>query len=88
MATERRRVTCANHDKDGDVTHIGNPAEWGIVDKRTAISQIEDDVYHYYVCQPGTSPTAIEVVDGPTGKYLRTVADGQEANNLDNLSEC
>lgn len=84
----RRRVTCASHDMDGDVTHIGNRAEWGVVDKWTAISQIESGTHHYYVCQPGTSPTAIEVIRGPTGKYLRTVADGQPANNLDNLSEC
>ncbi len=87
MAT-KRRVTCVNHDRDGDVTHIGNKTEWGIVDKQTAIAQIESGTYHYYVCQPGTNPTAIEVVSGPTGKYLRTVADGQKANNLDNLSEC
>ncbi|GIX15880.1 MAG: hypothetical protein KatS3mg119_0066 [Rhodothalassiaceae bacterium] len=83
-----RRVTCANHDRYGDITHIGNPHDWGIVTKDEAIYHIENDIYRCYVQAPGTSPTYIEVVNGPTGKYLRTEPDGDPRNNLDNLPEC
>ncbi len=83
-----RKVTNSGKDQDGDITKLCNPGVWGSVSKTTAIQQIENGTYTYYVQQPGTNRVDVKVVDGPTGKYLRTTADSSDANNLDNLPDC
>ncbi len=37
---------------------------------------------------PGGVRTEIRVVNGPTGKYLRTDRDNTSRNNLDDLPDC
>ena len=84
-----RAVTRARHDSDGDVTAIGAPgAAWSPRLKRDAIADIEAGTHRYYVPWSTGESTWVRVVDGPTGKYLRTDRDDTSRNNLDDLSEC
>lgn len=55
--------------------------------KKDAIADIETKAHTYHV--PWASGrTEIRVVNGPTGKYLRTDRDSTEKNNLDDLPDC
>lgn len=83
-----RRVTKTGKDKDGDITKLCNPnAAWSPRWKRGAISDIENGTHTYYV-QDSKGRSDIQVVNGPTGKYLRTDPDGRAENNLDSLPDC
>lgn len=84
-----RQVTRSGKDRDGDITalcHSG--AFWSPRKKWDAIHDIETRTHSYYVQQPGTRRVEVKVVQGATGKYLRTTADPSDANNLDNLPDC
>lgn len=83
-----RRVTQTGKNDEGDITALCNTSEaWSPRSKNNAISDIESGTHSYYVGS-GTSRTNVHVVNGPTGKYLRTTADPKSANNLDNLPDC
>lgn len=83
-----RKVTKTGKDKDGDITKLCHPGEyWSPRSKASAISDIENQTHKYYVGS-GASKTYIQVVNGPSGKYLRTTADPSSSNNLDNLPDC
>jgi len=87
MTTERI-ITHSQKDEDGDITAIGKPSEyWSPISKAEAIRQIENNTYVYYSQNPTCyTKSKIEVIDdSDKGKYLRTVADGDPKNNLDNL---
>ena len=73
---------------EGDITSLCNDgASWSPRSKSGAISDIESGTHSYYV--PWTSGrTDIHVVNGPSGKYLRTNRDGSTGNNLDELPDC
>src|SRR3990172_1036889 len=80
-----RRVRQTGKDSKGDITSLCNAGEpWSPRLKAGAISDIETGAHTYYVQESG-SRTDVKVVQGPTGKYLRTDADPTSANNLDNL---
>lgn len=81
-----RRVTHTGKDEDGDITKICG--SWGERKKADAIRDIEKATHTYYAQQPGTSRSNVHVVNGPTGKYLRTSGDASDKNNLDNLPDC
>ena len=83
-----RKVTHSGKDSDGDITKLCNPASWGTVSKASAIQQIESGTHTYHVNQPGISRVDIHVVNGATGKYLRSDPDPSSQNNLDNLPDC
>lgn len=85
----KRRVRCVTKDRDDDITHIGhNGQSWSRQTVAAAVKDIDDGVHQYYVDECGHE-TMIETVHPQNGKpYLRTVADGYSANNLDNLSSC
>ncbi len=83
-----RRVTASGKDRDGDITKLCNHSSWGSVLKASAIQHIETGMYRYYVQQPGTARVDVHVVNGPTGKYLRSDPDPNSINNLDNLPDC
>ena len=81
-----RRVTRTGKDSDGDITALCGA--WGRTSKADAIREIEIRLYAYYV-QDGYGRTAdVHVVNGPTGKYLRTDPNSSCADNLDNLPNC
>jgi len=84
----RRRVTRSGKDEDGDIVALCNPGEfWSPRMKRDAIGDIESGAHSYYVAMEGVR-VGIHVVEGPTGKYLRTDPDQTERNNLDDLPDC
>ena len=83
-----REVTRTGKDRDGDITALCNPGRsWSPRSKRDAIHDIESGIHGYYV--PWSSGrTEIHVVNGQTGKYLRTDRDSTSRNNLDDLPDC
>jgi hypothetical protein len=84
----RRKVTHSRKDEDGDITALCNPGQtWSPRLKSGAISDIETGVHSYYVGS-GINEVDIHVVDGPSGKYLRTDPDKTSKNNLDDLPDC
>lgn len=84
-----RQVTQSRKDSDGDITALCNPdSYWSPRLKRDAINDIESRLHTYFVLWPGSQRTEIHVVDGPTGKYLRTDRDSTSRNNLDDLPDC
>lgn len=83
-----RAVYKTRKDDDGDILGLCNDgAQWSPRRKWDAISDIENGVHTYYVPWKD-GRTEIRVVDGPTGKYLRTDRDGTARNNLDDLPDC
>jgi hypothetical protein len=74
-----REVTATGKDEHGAVASLHG--EWGMVSKDEAISDIEAGRASYAVA----GGQALVVVDGSTGKYLRSHADGDNADNLDEL---
>ena len=87
MAT--RYVTKTGKDKDGDITKLCNAGEgWSPRMKADAISDIENGTHSYFVSWTDNQTTKITVVNGTTGKYLRTQRDGSTKNNLDDLPDC
>ena len=75
-------------DEEGDITALCNPGQpWSPRGKADAIRDIESRTHSYYVAMEGRR-VAIRVVDGLTGKYLRTDPDQTERNNLDDLPDC
>ena len=83
-----RSVRNTGKDSDGDITKLCDPgAAWSPRLKADAIRDIEGGIHTYHV--PWTSGrTEIRVVNGPTGKYLRTDHDNTNRNNLDDLPDC
>ena len=84
-----RAVTRTGKDQDGDITKLCNPGQsWSPVSKATAIREIEAGTNRYYVPWSDGNSTWIRVVNGATGKYLRTDKDSTTRNNLDDLPDC
>lgn len=83
-----RAVRQSRKDSVGDITAIGDTGQyWSPRMKQDAINDIESGTHTYYV--PWVSGrTEIRVVNGQTGKYLRTDRDNTEKNNLDDLPDC
>ncbi|QDH74256.1 DUF3892 domain-containing protein [Brevundimonas sp. M20] len=87
MAT--RYVTKSGKDKDGDITKLCNNGEiWSPRLKADAIRDIENRDHEYWVNWTDGQKTQVKVVNGSTGKYLRTQRDGSTKNNLDDLPDC
>jgi len=83
-----RRVTQSRKDSDGDITALCNPGStWSPRGKAGAIHDIDTETHTYFVDRAGYR-TDVDVVNGPTGKYLRTTPDPTSDNNLDNLPDC
>ena len=85
----KREVTHTGKDEDGDITKLCYPGEWWSPRMKVdAISDIELNLYTYYV-KVGVKEVQIHVVNDPErGKYLRTNPDETEKNNLDELPDC
>lgn len=82
-----RRITHSGKDWKGNITAIGNPGQyWSPVLSAQAINDIESRTHTYYVQWP-EKRTEIRVVDGNSGKYLRTDRDSTTRNNLDDLPD-
>ena len=84
-----RDVTQTRKDRDGDILALCLPgAYWSPRYKADAIKDIETGENRYSVPWRDGTRTAIRVVNGPTGKYLRTDKDSTPKNNLDDLPNC
>lgn len=84
-----RYVNQTAKDKGGDITASCNSRETcSPSQKATAIAEIESKAHQYKVAWADGSVTDIHVVNGPTGKYLRTDKDATTRNNLDDLPDC
>lgn len=85
-----RDVTRSRKDRDGDITALCNPgASWLPRAKAGAIGDIESGLHRYFVPWSNGTRTPVRVVNGPTGKYLRTDKDDTTKNNLDDdLPDC
>ncbi len=87
--TIERAVVQTGKDRDGDITALCYPGQpWSPRRKADAISDIETRLCTYYVPMKDGTKTIIRVVNGPTGKYLRTDWDSTSRNNLDDLPDC
>lgn len=84
-----RQVTHTGKDRDGDITKLCNPgAVWSPRAKHDAINDIQAGLHTYFVRWSDGKRTDIHVVNGATGKYLRTDRDNTTRNNLDDLPDC
>ena len=81
-----RRVTQTGKDTYGDITALCGP--WGRASKAEAIRDIESGWHNYYVQDHLGRQAGVHVVNGPTGKYLRTDPNAACSDNLDNLPNC
>ena len=81
-----RRVTRTGKDTDGDITSLCGG--WGSVTKAAAIREIEALTNTYYVQDAYSRRANVHVVNGATGKYLRTDPTSSCSDNLDNLPDC
>jgi hypothetical protein len=84
-----RQVTRTGKDADRDITKLCNPGQvWSPRSKAGAISDIDGGTHTYFVQSAGKARTNVQVINGASGKYLRTTADSSSKNNLDNLPDC
>ena len=84
-----RAVVQSKKDRDGDILALCNPGEfWSPRSKANAIQDIESGTHQYHVPWRDGTKTRIRVVNGTTGKYLRTDKDDTSRNNLDDLVDC
>lgn len=83
-----RQVT-ATGKQDGNITSLCNSgASWSPRSSSAAISDIENGTHTYHVIWTGGKRTEVKVVQGSSGKYLRTDKDTTTKNNLDDLPNC
>ena len=83
-----RPVRKTRKDADGDILALCNDgSNWSPRLKADAIQDIESGTHTYHVPW-NDGRTEIRVVNGPTGKYLRTDRDNTTRNNLDDLPDC
>ena len=83
------QVTCINKQPRNNpyegITHLGGSG-WRWTRQQVVVS-ITAKTNTFYT-QTGIQRSEIDVVNGPTGPYLRTYANGQWNDNLLALLEC
>lgn len=82
-----RQVTKTGKDSSGDITSLCGPS-WGSQSKALAILDIELETHRYYTHAANGTEADVIVVNGATGKYLRTDPDKTTADNLADLPDC
>lgn len=83
-----RKVTSTKRDRSGNIISVCNNGEWW--SPRNTLDIINDlqlRLYDYYVIVDGKQ-VFIKVINGSSGKYLRTDPDKTTKNNLDDLPDC
>ena len=83
-----RNIQATSKDKYGVITYLCNIDElWSPRHKNDVILDLESNMHSYYILIAGNK-VDIHVIDGPSGKYLRTDPDKTENNNLNELPSC
>ena len=75
-----------NNPHEG-ITHLGNAAAGWKWTRAQVITSIEDKSNTFFTLVQGNRGN-IGVVDGTSGKYVRTYRDGEWNDNLLSLPEC
>lgn len=84
-----RRVTKTGKDSNNTIISLCNSnATWSPRSKNDAIADIDNGIHTYHVLWAGGIRTEVKVVNGATGKYLRTDKDSTTRNNLLDLPDC
>ena len=84
-----RRVMSCKIDSSGDVIYLCNPGEqWSPRKKDEVIGDIENNLHNYYIQTLEGEKTNLRIIEGISGKYLRSTHDSRSPNNLGNLPEC
>lgn len=81
-----RHVTGTGKDYFGDITSLCGG--WGKTNKPVAILDIESRLHSYYVQDYLGRRADVHVVNGQTGKYLRTDPNASCSDNLSSLPSC
>ena len=81
-----RQVNRTGKDIYGDITSLCG--WWGSTSKSTAIIEIDNGWQNYYVQDAYGRRADVHVVNGPTGKYLRTDPNSLCSDNLSSLPNC
>jgi hypothetical protein len=92
--TSRHQVRCViksdRQNAHERITHIGgndNGSAWRITQAQ-AIEGIESRKWSFYVSQNGRTVDVIVATGRNGNKYIKTVADGDQPNNLLSLPSC
>lgn len=84
-----RKVTGCKQDTDGDIIAICNYDEhWSPRLKDQVIEDIESKNFEYYVQSIEGQKTILRIINGISGKYLRSTHDSSSPCNLNNLPVC
>jgi hypothetical protein len=76
-------------DRQGQLGgHTSLCGSWGSQSKSLTILDIELGTHRYYTHASNGTEADVEVVNGATGKYLRTDPDKTTADNLADLPDC
>ena len=81
---EQREVTNVGRSPEGRLERIAGP--WGEATAAEAVAHIQSGRFSYVV-GAGDDQARVGVVNGRSGRYLRTWADAQSGNNLGDLPD-
>lgn len=83
-----RRITKIKKNKEGDIVALCNGSSyWSPRNLSSIIYDIEVHKIKYYVQWGDGKITNIELIEGPSGKYLRTKLSKSSGNDLFALPE-
>ena len=91
--TKVARIRCINKTPRNNpwerISHVGGvgSSQWKLTLDQ-AIRHIETGEWQFYVEVNGDRVNVVVAVSAAGNKYLRTVADGDQPNNLLSLPEC
>ena len=91
--TDYAQIECINktnrYSPYDRISHVGGtvPTRWRLT-QEDAIAAIESGAWRFYVMVNGQVAWVIVARSAAGNKYIKTVADGEQPNNLLSLPEC